>query len=319
MRQDPLIAVGGENLIDHVTREGEVFAHPGGSPFNVAMALGRLGANVAYISPISTDDWGARLAERLEASGVDLTGGRRPEPTTMSRVTVTAGIPSYDFQREATAERQVTTRGLAGALPQGARALHTGSLALTDGPDADAWEAFCIDCADRGLLVSLDPNVRLSVLRDAEGYRARIARLAGRVHLLKLSDEDLAGLSPDLDAEAAIARLTGIAPGALLIVTRGPDGVSTWQGGTRRDLPAPGVGTLVDTVGAGDTFMAAFLDGLARDGALDPETLAALPRDRLDALLREAMMAAALNCAREGCDPPTRAELDDALRGKADG
>ncbi|WOI56416.1 carbohydrate kinase [Palleronia sp. LCG004] len=315
MAQRPLIAVGGENLIDHVTRDGEVAAHPGGSPFNVAMALGRLGANVAYITPISTDDWGARLADTLEASGVDLRGGRRDEPTTLSRVTVTKGIPSYDFQRDATAERQVTTESLSSALPDEARAVHTGSLTLTDGPDADAWEAFCTTCADRGLVVSLDPNVRLSVIKDRDAYRARILRMAAHAHLVKLSDEDLSGLFPDLDADAAIATISEAAPRTLLVMTRGPKGVSIWQDGARRDLPAPKVTSLVDTVGAGDTFMAATLAGLAREGALSPDAIASLEAAGLDAILTEAMLAAAINCAREGCDPPTRNELDAAMQG----
>ena len=112
----PVIAVGGENLIDHVTRDGEVSALAGGSPFNVAMALGRQGAETHYMTPISTDEWGDLLAETLLESDVMLQGGRRDEPTTMARVTVTDGIPAYRFERDGTAERMVSENGLAASF-----------------------------------------------------------------------------------------------------------------------------------------------------------------------------------------------------------
>ena len=313
MVQKALIAVGGENLIDYVDREGAATAYPGGSPYNVAMALGRLGAKVAYISPISEDRWGDLLAATLIGSNVVLAGGRRPEPTTMARVTVHDGIPAYSFERDGTAERAVTIAGLKAALPVGARAIHTGSLTLTDGPDAAAWETFCAACLDGGLLVSLDPNVRVSVIADMVAYRARIKRMCGRTHLIKLSDEDLAALFPDLDADAAIGALRDIASARVVVLTKGGDGISAWLGDSRIDMPAEAIPALVDTVGAGDTFSAALLAGLAEIGALSPQGIEALNRDTLRMLLRRATIAAALNCTRAGCNPPTQAELEAAL------
>lgn len=307
------IAVGGENLIDYVSREGEVSAHAGGSPFNVAMALGRLGAAVSYITPISTDHWGDMLAGTLTASGVRLTGGRRDEPTTMARVTVTDGIPDYSFERDGTAERMVTAESLSAVLPAEARAIHTGSLTLTDGADADAWEAFCAACFEAGRVVSLDPNVRLSVISDVEGYRARILRMSTRCHFLKLSDEDLAALFPDLDEDAALAALRRHAAARIIVLTRGPAGVTALLGDERLDLPAAPVTKLADTVGAGDTFTAAMLVGLADADALSPEGIDAIDAASLTAMLTRATTAAALNCAEDGCNPPTRAALDRAL------
>ncbi len=311
------IAVGGENLIDYVDREGVATAYPGGSPYNVAMALGRLGADVTYISPISADHWGDLLAETLIDAHVVLSGGRRPEPTTMARVTVTEGIPSYSFERDGTAERAVTIASLRAALPANAQAIHTGSLTLTDGADADAWERFCAACFDEGLLVSLDPNVRVSVISDFAGYRERIRRMCGRTHLIKLSNEDLAALFPVLAQEAAIAALRDAASARLVVLTKGGDGTSAWLDGNRIDVPAETIAQLADTVGAGDTFSAALLAGLAEIGALSPKGLETLTHETLHALLRRANAAAALNCARAGCDPPTQAELEAALLHKA--
>lgn len=309
----PPIAVGGENLIDYVSRDGVATAFPGGSPFNVAMALGRLGAEVAYISPISTDDWGELLAGTLIAAGVTLTGPRRDAPTTMARVTVTRGIPDYSFERDSTAERQVSVESLRAALPEAAAAIHTGSLTLTDGPDADVWETFLAGCYHSGRVVSLDPNVRLSVVRDADGYRARLFRMCERAHIVKLSDEDLAALFPDHTQAAAIADLRALTGARLLVLTLGGDGVRAWHGGREYAVPATPVADLADTVGAGDTFTATLLAGLADAGLLSPQGLERIAPDRLTALIHRAATAAALNCTREGCDPPTRAELDAHL------
>jgi fructokinase len=317
MVQKALIAVGGENLIDYVDREGVATAYPGGSPYNVAMALGRLGANVTYISPISDDRWGDLLAQTLVNSNVVLSGGRRLEPTTMARVTVSDGIPSYSFERDGTAERAVTFSSLGAALPANADAIHTGSLTLTDGPDADAWERFCAACFDEGVLVSIDPNVRVSVIADIATYRARIMRMLGRAHLLKLSDEDLEALFPGLAPAAALAELREATAARLVVLTKGGDGISAWLDDSRIDMAAEALPQLADTVGAGDTFSAALLAGLAETGVLSPDGLKTLKYDKLRTLLQRANAAAALNCARAGCDPPTQAELEAALHRKA--
>lgn len=313
MTSRPVICVGGENLIDHVTRDGKVSALAGGSPFNVAMALGRQQADVHYLTPISTDSWGDLLADTLTASGVSLAGGRVGAPTTIARVTVADGIPSYLFERDGTAERSVTAASLRSAMPRDAAALHTGSLALTDGDDAAAWEETCGAAFAAGTLVSLDPNVRLSVITDSEGYRARMFRMMANAHVLKLSDEDLAGLCPDMPQSDALQHVRRETSALLVVMTKGPEGAMAWCGDMQVDLPAPPVPGLVDTVGAGDTFMATLLSGLARIDALSPAALGALTREDLDGLIRRAGMAAALNCSRAGCNPPTVDELDAVL------
>jgi fructokinase len=313
MDSNPVIGVGGENLIDHVTRDGTVSALAGGSPFNVAMALGRQGANVHYLTPISTDEWGDILADTLMRSDVTLSGGRVGAPTTIARVTVTQGIPSYIFERDGTAERCVTSESLAASMPKETAALHTGSLALTGGPDAEAWEIACKTAFDAGVLVSLDPNVRLSVVTDPDTYRARIFRMMESCTLLKLSDEDLEGLCPDQAQSEAFEAIRARTSAPLLVMTKGPDGATAWLGDIKVDIAAPPVPGLVDTVGAGDTFMATLLAGLTRIDALSPSAIKALSRDDVEGLIRRAGMAAAINCSRAGCNPPSLAELDAAL------
>ena len=311
MANTPTFAVGGENLIDHVTHDGQVSAKVGGSPFNVAMGLGRLGAQVHYLSPISTDPWGGMLAAALTSSGVALTGGRIDLPTTMARVEINQGIPSYQFEREGTAERAITEADILARI-EGADVVHTGSLTLTKGPDADAWEAGLAKVYEAGVFVSLDPNVRISVVDDPVAYRARILRMARTATLIKMSDEDLGELYPEMDQDAALAAFCQHTSAPLVVLTRGAEGASGFLSETRVDIQAAPVPKLVDAVGAGDTFMANLLDGLAECNALSAPALRALSQDDLGALLRRASLAASINCGREGCNPPTRAELLEA-------
>lgn len=315
MTESPIICVGGENLIDHVTRDGSVSALAGGSPFNVAMAIGRQEVEVHYITPISTDAWGDTLAETLTASHVTLAGGRVNAPTTVARVTVTDGIPSYEFERTGTAERAVTVASLSEAMPSGTAALHTGSLAVSEGTDGQAWEDVCAQAYAAGTLVSFDPNVRLSVIEDPDSYRDRVFRMLGKTHLLKLSDEDLEGLCPGQSQADALTTVRDRTSAPLVVMTKGPDGAIAWGPEGEVAVTAPPVPNLVDTVGAGDTFMATLLSSLAQIGALDPDALATLDRSQVETLLRRAGMAAAINCGRAGCNPPKLAELDAALAG----
>ncbi len=308
-----IFTVGGENLIDHVTKDGKVTALPGGSPFNVAMALGRQGADIHYLTPVSTDSWGDLLAHTLETSGVTLATGRASEPSSMARVTFVHGQPAYQFERDATAERQISEQSLETAWPKGASVLHVGSLALGNGADAALWEEFATEKAAQGVLISLDPNLRLSVISDHAAYFQRLERLFQIAHVVKLSDEDLTQLYPGLPLEDAFSRLRAECLAHILVLTRGAEGAIGYVGSERVDVPASKVEGLVDTVGAGDTFMATLLTSLADLNALSPQALQSVTPAQLETCLQRAGAAAALNCTRAGCNPPSRDEIDAAL------
>ncbi len=305
-----MIIVGGENLIDLVqtgTEAGKPVyqANPGGSPYNCAAALGRQGVDVAYVTPISRDSLGEMLAQHIAAAGVAATGDRRDEPTSMAVVSIVADAPTYAFYRTATAERMVTEAGILALIPEGTRAFQIGSLALADMPDGAAWEAVFSACKARGILASIDPNVRPSLIPDRDAYLARIERMMAIADVLKISDEDLEWLYPGMDLEAIIARVRARITAPLFVVTRGPQGATGFAGGHRVDIPAAPVANLIDTVGAGDTFMATLLAGAVRQMPDDGEALRTL--------LVRSSTAAALNCERRGCQPPTAAELEAAL------
>ncbi len=307
-----MILVGGENLIDFVQEADtdglpRYVANPGGSPYNVAMALGRQDAPVGYLTPISTDSLGDLLANGLEQAGVKLLAKRSSKPTSLAVVSLDNGVPSYGFYRENTAERQVFETTL--SAPDETQALHLGSLAVANGTDANVWEAFFHSCAANETFVAFDPNVRAAFIDDRAGYLARVERMAAASDLLKLSDEDLEWLYPDVPQMDAFERLHAMHPGALTVLTKGADGSYGAVGDMRVSSP-PGIADpYVDTVGAGDTFSGTLMAELHRRSALSREALAQLSEDDLRSLLQVASKAAAINCSRSGCQPPTLAEL----------
>ena len=207
-------------------------------------------------------------------------------------------------------------RGL--RLAAGSAAVHVGSLGVMLAPGGEQVLALAESVCRRGEVVtSYDPNVRPSVTPDRRAVAATAERAAACAHIVKMSDEDLAFLFPGTTPAQLAARLLGDGrPTRLLVVTRGRDGAVVAARGARFSVPAVPV-AVVDTVGAGDTFTAALLAGLAGCGLLSPGALAARvarEQDVLREIVGQALAAAALTCTRPGADPPTAGELRRFLR-----
>ena len=307
-----MLFVGGENLIDLVQLDQQdglplYQAIPGGSPFNLAIAAGRQGLQTGYLTPVSTDKSGDLLAALLDQAGVVLAGGRHPAPSSLAMVTLTNGVPSYSFYRDGTAERQISEDRLTAALTTDARLFHIGSLALAGGADADVWEALSARCKQAGIAVSLDPNVRAGLIADPDSYRARLARMMQLADIIKLSDEDLTWIYPDQSEQGALAQLVKDSGASVLVLTRGENGASLFHDGQWHDEPVAPMDELKDTVGAGDTFMATMLVWLVQNGAISQ--LAGLSLGDKLAMVRRAAQAAAINCSRQGCNPPFADEM----------
>ena len=308
-----MILVGGENLMDMIQvdnpYQNALFkAIPGGSPYNLALAAGRQGVRVGYITPISEDPNGDLLVANLLGSNVQLLGPRVPEPTSLALVSIEGGTPSYAFYREGTAERLVNLDTLTKNLTDNVAIFHIGSLALTGGSDALVWEQFLCKAMDRGVKVSLDPNVRPSLVKEPDVYRQRIKRLMTKVDILKLSDEDLLWLFNDnTDESSALSELRATANAELLILTRGSKGSLIWHNDKWHEAPAYPVEKLSDSVGAGDTFMASVLVWLTKNENL--KRLSILELQEKQDLQYYAAKAASLNCKKQGCNPPWENEL----------
>ncbi len=308
------VLVCGEALIDLTPRPNggaeDYLAHPGGGPFNTAVALGRLGVATGFCSRLSDDGFGRRLRDRLASAGVDLsTTAETSDPTSLAVVSLNErGEADYTFYVEGTADRGLRVEDLPAELDPTVEALHFGTLSLVLEPGASTYEALMQREHGRRLL-ALDPNCRPMLIDDRTSYVARLERWIGLVDLVKVSTADLTWLYPALDRSSVAERWHGLGV-RLVVVTDGAAGaVATTSGGRRRHVGTPTV-EVVDTIGAGDTFNAGLLGWLAEHDRLSGAAIDALDDDDLDRLLRFAATAAAINCSRPGADPPWRSELD---------
>ncbi|TDC76055.1 carbohydrate kinase family protein [Streptomyces hainanensis] len=291
------VTVVGEALVDLLWKTGarDVHAAPGGSPANVAVGLRRLGRPTTLLTTWGDDPPGELVRAHLVETGVAVT--RVPADTDRTMVALaylgTDGSASYDFLAS------WDPREL--PVPEDTAVLHTGSLAVVIEPGASRVLELCRARRAAGTTVAADLNVRPAVQPDRDAYREAGLRLAGAVDVLKASDEDLAFLFPGSGPADAARTLLAAGP-RLVVVTLGERGALAVTAAHEVGVAAPAV-TVVDTVGAGDTFQAALLDSIAESGAPP-----AAP-DELSAVLRRCATAAAITCTRIGADPPTWEEL----------
>jgi fructokinase len=321
-----VIVVCGEALIDVVParevpgengRPGDTVgarlyeARPGGSPFNAAVALARLGTPVALLARFSAaDGFGRQLRTHARASGVRLDlAVDAPEPTTLALVDVADdGTASYTFHADGTADWGWLPAELPAELPADVVAVQAGSIALARPPGGDVLEAFLAREAGR-VTVSIDPNVRPALIGPREDVAQRVERWVRSAGIVKISSEDLEWVHPGEGRDVVVGRWLTAGP-RLLVVTDGAAGATAWVPGEDPvHQPAQAV-TVADTVGAGDTTGAALLDWLARHDRLAPAGLAALTAAEAGEALRAALTAAAVTVSRPGADPPWRHELE---------
>ncbi|EZI24550.1 MULTISPECIES: carbohydrate kinase family protein [Pseudomonas] len=280
----------------------------GGSPFNVAVGLRRLGIEAGLFGGLSTDFLGRRLLQVLKDEGVS----QRflvefAAPTTLAMVAVgTDGSPQYSFRGEGCADRQLLVDHLP-VLGDDVRGLHIGSFSLVVQPIGDTLLNL-VKRESGKRLISLDPNVRLNPQPDIQLWRARVAELVKYADLIKVSDEDLHLLYPNQSPESVLQGWLQHRC-QLVFLTRGGDGASVFsrQHGT---WSAPAVKVVMaDTVGAGDTFQAALIAWLTEQRLDSVAGLQQLSRAQIDTMLGFAIRAAALTCTKTGPDLPYRAQL----------
>lgn len=297
----------GEALMDCIAQPGgQLLPLQGGSPYNMARAAALRGAQVAYLNPLSTDSFGQGLGERLQQDGVALGLPPTRKPTSLAVVQLTDGQPSYGFYREGIADRDYTPEQVIALLQsQPPGILHTGSLLLIP-PEHHKVVAILKAARQLGWTVSVDINLRPMVADDLPAYVQALHEVMALTDWLKASDEDLQTLGhAEVRIEQADRMVSALrqsfGPGVLshVALTYGADGAHLDIHGQSATAPVPRV-TVQDTVGAGDTFWG----NAVADWALD----ASAPGPRVAQTLRLAMAAAALNCARQGCQPPTTAQ-----------
>jgi fructokinase len=308
-----MILISGEALVDLIpdrTRENAYDAVLGGSPYNVAIGLGRLSAPTAFVSRLSQDPNGQSLAAALAAEGVDLSyvaTDARPTPLAfVMRGTAQTGS-RYSFYLDATAFDAKWP--FPPTWPKGATHLHVGSIAAVEARHSGGViEA--LQMARSFATTSYDPNIRPMVTPDRASVLGQVERQAALASVVKASDEDLEWLYPGRDPEESISNWARLGP-LFTVVTRGAKGAVAFLKGERLAAPAPKV-DIVDTVGAGDSFMSALLAAMHSDGALGVG--AAAPSSAgLAKWLEFAANASAITCGRKGSDPPTRHDVEARL------
>ena len=299
-----MIVVAGEALVDLVIDpSGRVEAKLGGGPFNAARTIGRLGTAVSFLGSLSLDRFGRMLHDQLVADGVadDLVSFTEL-PTTLAAAELDeSGSATYRFYIADTSAPLVSSA----ALPASTRIFHVGTLGMVLEPMGATMEAL-VASASADVLVLLDPNCRPRVTPQRDEYLARLARMADRADVVKVSTDDLEFIAPG-DHAGAIARLLRGGT-AVVLHTDGGDTtkIHTAAGVQRVEVPRVQV---VDTIGAGDSFGGAFAAwwhqaGLGRAELVDT--------DALTAATTAAEQVAAINCTRAGANPPTRDELGSA-------
>ena len=306
------ILVAGEALVDLIPPPGggdSLQVVLGGSPFNTAIGLGRMGVPTAYAGRLSLDVNGDRFAQALSSSGVSLEHVLRAKaPSPLAYVTpgTAASGPRYAFYLRATAYDGPSP--LPRVWPAAVAHLHVGSFAALAGKAGEATLA-AFKLAKKFASTSFDPNIRPFVLPPQKKVVPMVEERVALSGIVKASDEDLEWLYPGRDPMEAAAFWAKAGP-RLVVLTRGSKGATALAGKAHVTLPAPAI-KLIDTVGAGDSFMSALLAIMHEEAALGvglrvPDA-AAMAR-----WVAFAIKAAAITCGRKGANPPLRDELRDA-------
>jgi fructokinase len=293
------VVVIGEALIDVVASSGGTVEHPGGSPANVAYGLGRLGISTALLTSIGDDERGSAIERHLGRAGVALLPGSKHEGRTASATAKLAADGSASYEFDITWELQPVPPSY---LP---KVIHTGSIATFLAPGAAAVRSL-LEQAHRECVITYDPNIRPALLGSQAEATALFEELIPLTDVVKLSDEDAQWLYPRKGLDEAAARILQLGAG-LAVITKGSEGSLLATPTTRLHVPSvPSV--VADTIGAGDSYMAALIYGLLARG------VDGLSSEVLESLGRTASKAAAITVRRAGANPPTIEELLAGLK-----
>jgi fructokinase len=316
----PRVVCCGEALVDliGVDASGRTWhAAPGGSPFNAAVAAGRLGAPTSFLGVLSDDRFGQLLRDHLDASHVSWrTCPITTEPTTLAVVTQGPDDLEPSFAFHVAGTTTVSARTIDLHLPADTGVLHvSGSMALVLEPAASRLEAL-LAAARHRTLVHLDPNPRPAVAGGRERYLARLDRWLGLADVVKVSVADIDWIEPGANPFDLAQRWlegnrdrAGPDVPAAIVITRGADGAAVVCSAGVIEVVSDTPVDVVDTVGAGDTFVGAMLAAFAAHGITDRRALADLGEHWWHTALTFAVEAAGIACGRVGADPPWRREL----------
>lgn len=319
MNKSPMrVAIAGEALIDLVCEtDGRFNPCLGGAVYNLARALARQGLGTLYLNPFSSDKLGQALMQQMVDDGVVLAQAAPVQAvTSLAVVNIDSqGHPSYAFYREGVADRQITAAQMSADCAQHTHSIEwvcTGALAL-DARDQSVYLPWLLAQKSAGKCLVIDANLRPSVMPDLPAYRRCVHDFLSVADIIKVSDEDLIALDvPGASALEKAQHLMQSLPAKLMALTMGAEGA--WllgQGGTAYFGQEARTLQIMDTIGAGDSFLAgliAALDHLSHGQTPLHMMLSNLTETQAKMALRHAIASASLCVQQRGCIPPTWAQ-----------
>lgn len=311
-----MILSTGEALFDMIQMPGATTIEPviGGSTLNVALGLARLGRPTGYLTKLSTDFFGDKLADFLTREGIapDYVVRAPGMQTTLAFAFLQpGGHADYSFYSSGSADRSMQPRDLPAALPDDVTAVHFGSTLLALEPAATTFTDYMLALAPTRVF-SFDPNVRPSLISDRPLWLKRFDQLVNAADFVKASIEDVEWITGGKADAGETARAWSLRGPRIAVVTDGGAGATVAVDGESRFVPAHTI-AVVDTVGAGDTFQAAYLARLDELGLLTKSAIRSVDLATAEAISRFAVAAAAITCTRRGADLPHRADVDAFL------
>lgn len=307
---DSQVLVIGEAVMDLVVQFGSTLADaqavPGGSPANVALALGRLGVNVSLVTWFGDDAHGREIRERLEDSGVNIvegSAGARFTPTAAAHLDQ-EGAAQYTFNLDWNPPAPI-------CLTPDELIVHTGSIAAVLAPGTDTVLS-AMSRARKSAVTTYDPNSRPAIMGDVDEARVTVENFLMQSDVVKVSDEDLEWLYPDRTPEESAKDWVKEFDIKLVVMTRGGKGPIAWTPKGAQAEVDPKKVKVVDTVGAGDTFMGGLIDALWRRDLRGPdgaEKIMNLTSEELTEVLQDAAELADIVVQRRGANPPWAHEL----------
>lgn len=301
-----IVAVG-ELLIDFTpaaeTKEGTVLfeRNPGGAPGNVLAIAAKLGKKTALISKVGEDPFGNFLKEVMNSVNIETKGlvQTKEANTTLAFVHLDKkGDRSFSFYRKPGADMLLEESEVDVELIKNCRIFHFGTVSMTHQPSRNATLFAVRTARDNGAIISFDPNLRPPLWDSMEDAKFMIEEGLKYTHILKVSGEELefiTGTSKLEEGTQLIRSKYGI---PVILVTLGPSGCFYRIGHHSGYLSTYDVKT-IDTTGAGDAFLGAFLSRVIESG----KDLEAFDKDEIEDMIDFANAAGSLTTTRKGAIP----------------
>jgi fructokinase len=307
----------GEILIDFtpdgISENGNILfeRNPGGAPANLAVAVARLGGTSAFIGKVGDDMFGRFLKETLERehvnnAGLILTAG---SPTTLAFVDLKEnGGRDFSFYRNNSADTMLTPRDVRFDQIKNSRFFHLGSLSLTHKSSKKATMAALHAACRAGVNISYDPNLRMPLWKSPAEAKRSILSIMPFASVIKISEEEGAFITGEKDIDKCAGLIINKFKTPVLLITRGSMGAKSYFCGKSLYLPAFTGVKAVDTTGAGDAFLGAFLYAILHEACMDVRHL---NDSGMEFCLSFAQAASAVCVSKKGAIPamPGREEV----------